>query len=395
MKFNRRRFLAGAASAAVALPTAYPANTKDLSFARKDFPWAERETYLNCALEHPLSLPSSKAMQEYLGYLTHGPDSGRARYENTELQENVRRLFAELIHAKPSEVAFVPATQIAENLVIDGLGIRAAGGNVVTNDLHYGGALANYRMRKERGLDVRVVKHRDFQIDMRDMERAVDGKTKLISLALVSNINGYLHDIKAISRLARAHGAYVYIDVIQAAGAVPIDVRAMGVDFLACSAYKWLMGGRFGYLYVRKELHGGKSGGGVLQPTQFGSKGAGQTDARQYQVSTPNHVGFVCQHEALQYIHRLGVENIRSHVRPLTERLQEGLPAVGYPSITPKGNQSPIVTFRLKDAEAARDRLRKAGVIVSAGGGKDARMRVSPSVFNNLADVDRLIEALA
>ena len=96
-------------------------------------------------------------MQEYLGYLTHGPDSGRARYENTELQENVRRLFAELIHAKPSEVAFVPATQIAENLVIDGLGIRAAGGNVITNDLHYGGALANYRMRKERGLDVRVV----------------------------------------------------------------------------------------------------------------------------------------------------------------------------------------------------------------------------------------------
>ena len=390
MKLNRRRFLTGAASAAAALPAASPSAAKDLAFARKDFPWAERETYLNCALEHPLNKASSKAMQQYLSCLTNGPDSGRARFENVELQENVRRMFAELIQARAAEIAFVPSTQIAENLVLDGLGIEAAGGNVVTNDLHYGGSLSNYRMRKKRGLDVRLVKHRDYQIDLRDMERAVDGKTKLIALALVSNINGYLHDIKAISRLARAHGAYVFVDVIQAVGAIPIDVREMGVDFLACSAYKWLMGGRFGYLYVRGELHGG-----VLKPTHFGSKGSGQSDARQYQVSTPNHVGFVCQHEALRYIHRLGVENIRSHVRPLTGRLQKELPSAGYPSITPQGNESPIVTFRLKDPIAARTRLRKAGVIVSVRTGKNGQMRVSPSVFNNLADVDRLIEALA
>ena len=329
-------------------------------------------------------------MQQYLAHLTYGPDSGRAKFENTELQENVRRMFAELIHAKPTEIAFVPSTQIGENLVLDGLGIQASGGNVVTNDLHYGGSLFNYRKRKERGLDVRIVKHRDFQIELGDMEQAVDRKTKLIALALVSNVNGYLHDIKTISRLARAHGAYVFVDVIQAAGAVPIDVRSMGIDFLACSAYKWLMGGRFGYLYVREELHGD-----VMKPTQFGSKGSGSSDARQYQVSTPNHVGFVCQHEALKYIHELGVENIRSQVRPLTERLQNGLPAAGYPSITPKGNQSPIVTFKLKDPAVTRARLQKAGVIVSVRSGKDRQMRVSPSVFNNLADVDRLITALA
>ena len=91
----------------------------------------------------------------------------------------------------------------------------------------------------------------------------------------------------------------------------------------------------------------------------------------------------------------LGVENIRSHVRPLTGRLQKELPSAGYPSITPKGNQSPIVTFRLKDPIAARTRLRKAGVIVSVRTGRNGQMRVSPSVFNNLADIDRLIEALA
>ena len=391
---SRRQLFAGAAGVATAasIPgSALPRpRSKDLDWVRADFPWAARETYLNCALEHPLSVHSSRAMQEYIGHLTHGPDAGRAKFENTALQENVRRQFANLIAAKPSEIAFVPSTQIGENLVIDGLGITQAGGNVVTNDLHYGGSLSNYRARKQRGLDVRVVKHRDFVMDMRDLERVVDRKTKLIAIALVSNINGYLHDIRAISELAHAHGAYVYVDVIQAVGAVPIDVRDMGVDFLACSAYKWLMGGRFGYLYVREEHHGG-----VMRPTQFGSKGSGQTDARQYQVSTPNHVGFVCQHEALEYIHKLGVENIRAHVRPLTARLRKEMPAIGYPAITPERNESPIISFRVRDPEATRQRLRRAGVIVSLGSGANARMRVSPSVFNHLSDVDRLIEALA
>jgi selenocysteine lyase/cysteine desulfurase len=105
-------------------------------------------------------------------------------------------------------------------------------------------------------------------------------------------------------------------------------------------------------------------------------------------------MGFVCQHEALAYIHKVGVENIRAHVRSLTARLQERLPDVGYPSITPKGNESPIVSFVVKDPDAARARLKKAGVIVTLRSGDPGQMRVSPSVFNNLADVDRLVEAV-
>ena len=78
--------------------------------------------------------------------------------------------------------------------------------------------------------------------------------------------HGLLADVKAISELAHAHGAYVYADIIQAAGAVPIDVQAMGIDFAACSTYKWLMGLRgLAYLYVKKNLQGS-----VVRPTQFG-----------------------------------------------------------------------------------------------------------------------------
>ncbi len=386
MNINRRGFVTGAAGLAAA---GAASSSLDLSGARADFPWAATQTYLNTATEHPIGLHSSRAMQEYLHALSYGPDSARDKFENGHLMAEVKRMFAQLIHAKPSEIGFTPSTQTGENIVIEGLGIQESGSNVVTNDLHYEGSLINYRRRREAGMDVRIVPHRDFQMDMRDLEKAVDGKTKLIAIALVSNVNGYLHEVKKISDLAHAHGAYLYTDVIQCAGAVPIDVNAMGIDFLSCSAYKWLMGGRFGYLYVRDELQGA-----VLKPRLMGGRSTPSAASR-YEISTASHLGCVCQYEALQYIHRCGVDRIREHVRPLTDRLQKELPPLGYPSVTPRGNESPIVTFHVRDAAAARAKLQKANVIVTLGGKPDGRMRVSCSVFNNQLDIGRLVEALA
>ena len=380
MKIARRQFtLAGAAAASSA------ATLANLAEARADFPWASRETYLNTATEHPLSIQTAAAMQEYLHALVHGPDSARDKFENGQLMTTNRKLFAQLINAKPNEIAFAPSTQTAENIVLEGLEVMTGGGNVVTNDLHYGGSLVNYRARQKAGLDTRIIGHKDYVMDFADLERAVDRKTRLIAIAIVSNVNGYVHEIRRIADLAHAHGAYVYVDAIQAAGAIPIDVQAMGIDFLACSAYKWLMGGRFGYLYVREDLQGS-----VLKPKLFGGRSTPQSASR-YEISTVSHLGCVCQAQALAYIHRCGVDRIRAHTRPLVERLQKELPSLGYPSITPPKTDSPIVSFTVKNVAATKAKLQKAKVVVTIG----ANMRVSPSVFNDMADIDRLLTALA
>ena len=387
MKMHRRGFVTGAAGIA----TASAASTQpDISASRQDFPWASTQTYLNAATEHPIGTHCAGAIEEYLHALIYGPDSARDRFENGHLMTEVKKMFAQLIHAKPSEIGFTPSTQTGENLVLEGLGIRESGGNVVTNTLHYEGSLINYRERQKTGMDVRIVPHRDYEVDMRDLERVVDKKTRLIAIALVSNVNGYMHEIKKISQLAHAHGAYVYADVIQAAGAVPIDVGAMGIDFLACSAYKWLMGGRFGYLHVKEDLQGA-----VLKPRLMGGRTT-PAGASRYEISTASHIGCVCQYQALQYIHRFGVDRISEHVRPLTDRLQKELPALGFASITPKGNRSPVVTFNVGDGNATRAKLQKANVIVTLRlGERESQMRVSPSIYNNLGDIDRLIGALA
>ena len=419
MSVNRREFLissAAAASSINAVPGRALTPRADPSAWRADFPIAKDRVYFNSASEHPVSIHSASAMKKFIDYLATDltraewvdPPPESKTYSGARLDE-IKAMFAKLINAKPSEIAFVKSTQVGENIVVNGMDIQASGGNVVTNDLHYESCLYSYKMRQKAGLDVRIVKHRDWQIDTRDLEKAVDGKTRLIATTLVSNVNGLLQDTKAMSNLAHAHGAYLFADIIQGCGAVPIDVKAMGIDFASCSTYKWLMGLRgFAYLYVREDLQDK-----VVKPTQFAGgvrfnyspwtstpqpnlpeidftphRGAGQ-----YDVGNVSHVASICQYESLQYIQRLGIENIRAHARSLTERLQKELPGMGYPCITPKGNESPIVTFLVKDPKATAGRLRKANIELTLRFGN--QMRIAVSVFNSREDVDRLLRALA
>jgi selenocysteine lyase/cysteine desulfurase len=164
---------------------------------------------------------------------------------------DIKAEFAALINARPSEIAFIPNTTTGENFVLNGLGLPASGGNVVTDALHFEGALIHLGALKRDGLDVRIVLPRDWRIQLEDLDRVIDNKTKLVELSLVAMFTGFQHDLKAVCDLAHSRGALVYADIAQAAGCTPIDVKASGVDFCACSSFKWLMGDfGLGFLYV-------------------------------------------------------------------------------------------------------------------------------------------------
>jgi selenocysteine lyase/cysteine desulfurase len=295
-------------------------------------------------------------------------------------------------------------------------------GNVVLDDLAYQSSKFLYHMlQKEHGLEMRVVRHRQSKegyltIDRGDMEKAIDRDTKLVTVALVSNINGYLHDIRSTSKMAHAHGAYVYGDIIQAAGGTPVDVRAMGIDFASCGAYKWLMGDfGFGFLYVREDLQDRIVKRSRYGARQFTSPNQAQADSKfdlrpgaaRYESGSISYIGVAGAHAALKYIHSLGIENIRAHARPLTERLQKELPAMGYPALTPPENPTPIVSFRLPEYEKTAAKLQKSfkSTVVAlrrwefTSDSGEVRiipgMRISPSVYNHQQDLDRLLNALS
>ena len=379
-------------------------------FPRKaDFNFAPGHTYISGAYTHPMPIAAAEAYRRVIDRRatvgTPPPPPSAAP------PVNPKAAFAALINAKPSEISYIPNTSTGENLVVECLGIARNDGNVVTDALHFEGALVHLMELQKRGLDLRIVKPRDDgRIDMKDLERVVNKRTKLVEVSFVSMYNGFQHDLKAVCDLAHAHGAYVYADIIQGVGAVPLDVRATGVDFAATATYKWLMGDfGLGFFFVREALLGS-----VVRRPHWSYESAPDTDIHTspFDPQFPKPVTYTPGTDAssyfqlgtiasgvrealgvsIPYIQALGVENIERYRQPMLERLQDELPRLGFKPQTPLGNRSPIVTFAHKDAETINRKLQAARVNVRVA---DYWMRIAPSVYNDMQDIDRLLEALA
>ena len=405
MPVDRRQFLFGTAvvataggwTTAAALQPAAP--TSPGASLRANFPRTATQTYLNSASQHPLGRHALGAMERHLHYEVFGSGDGRAFFGRAD-QEELKTRYGVLINADPEEIAFVQNTSDGENIVVAGMDLPRRGGNVVVDDLHFITSLYLYKTLEAKGLELRVVEHRDGAMRLEDLAAAIDDDTRLVSLALVSNINGYLEEMRAISDLAHRRGAYVYSDLVQAVGAVPVDVRALGIDFGAASTYKWLMAERgFGLLYVRRDLQDT-----VVPTTRWGHRQVRGFDretwtwesvpgAARYETGSISEVLAAAALAGVRYLDDLKVERIAAHARRLIGRLQTELPALGYPSLTPTGNRSPIVAFRLSDPVDTARRMRDANIAVTIAP-QDQRMRVSVSVFNDDDDIDRLVEAL-
>jgi len=404
MTLSRRELLAGTVqlAAAAGLPP-----SADVSLpAKADFAIPAGQTYLNCAFIHPMPIASAQAVSRYIETRTFS----RERWSGDDLAAKVRAQFAALINAAPAEIGLVESTSRGENLVVNGLGLSSNAGNVVTDALHFEGSLILYGELQKRGLDVRLVRPREWRIELSDMEKVIDKKTRLVAVSLVSWYNGFQHDLKRLCDLAHANGAYVYADIIQGVGNTPIDVRESGVDFCACSSFKWLMGDfGLGFLYVREALldtvvrrseYGYQQADTVMHylpsdpPSALPVTWTMNTDARaHFQVGTYGQGTLNALAVSLVYLQRMGVEQIRAHRQPLLRRLHEELPRLGFSSITPPGTTSAIAAFTARDAEKRfAGRLKRANVSVTLSG---ERMRVSPSFFNDVHDVDRLLEALS
>ena len=364
------------------------------------------QTYLNSAFIHPMPVAAAEAVQRYLATRTFR----EPRHSGDALAAEVKAEFARLINAQPAEISLVQNTSTGENLVVSGLGIPGGSGNVVTDALHFEGSLVLYGELAKQGLDVRLVRARDWRIDLADVARVVDRSTKLIAVSQVSWYNGFEHDLKALCDLAHAHGAYVYADVVQAVGNTPLDVRAAGLDFCACSSFKWLMGDfGIGFLYAREDLLDR-----VIRRTQVGyqqadtalhyipSDAPGDTpvtwtlhnDASgHFEVGTYAQSAVNALSVSVPWLRTLGPASIQAYRQPLLQKLRRELPRSGFTCITPEGTRSAIISFTAPGAEQRfGERLTRANVAVSLSGD---RMRVSPSIFNDLADVDALLAALA
>ena len=421
---NRREFLVGAGSLAIAARPLFAASQNGAratvlpASIRNDFPSVLKETYLNSASMHPVGTFAADAAKKVIDFRLHGAGGGGVDF-NARAQESLKAKFGAMINARASEIAYVANTTDGENIVVMGLlggGGREGGTkvpplqgvNVVIDELHFTSSLYMYKELEKKGVELRIVKHRDpstgsgpgWKIDPEDMAKAIDRNTKLVSIAMVSNVNGFMHDVKTVSAIAHAKGAHVYADIIQAVGAVPVDVKALGIDFASSGTYKWLMGERgIGFLYVREDLQGT-----VLPTTRYGHRQVSNFNraqltweplpgAARYETGGIPVILAAMVDAGIDYVNKLGIPNIRAHAKQLTDRLQKELPPLGYKPLTPADTQTPIVAFELKDA-AATTKMLQAGHVAATVIANENRIRLAVSVFNNHDDIDKAIAVL-
>ncbi len=368
----------------------------DLTVYRQEFPITEKWTYLNHAAVGPLSRRVVQAIERLL----HARQEGELDLEEWErTREGTRALAARLLNATPEEIAFAGATG-------DGLDIAASilplqpGDNVILCDVEFPANVYPWLHLERKGVEVRIVPHDGGGLTPERLAATMDRRTRVVTVSSVQFLSGFCADLPALSRLCKENGTFFVVDAIQSLGAVPLDVRAAGVDILAANGAKWLMAPiGTSILYVRRELarelppsRGYYVAYTPPEPYLEYSRQL-RDDARRFEVNSPNVIGIYGLRAALSLLLEVGIERIHERILDLTDRLIAGLDALGIEMLTPRRRErrAGIVTIRTEDPAGDLARLKEAGVVIAL---REGYLRISPHFYNTPAEIDRLLELL-
>ncbi|RJS75928.1 aminotransferase class V-fold PLP-dependent enzyme, partial [Candidatus Bathyarchaeota archaeon] len=197
----------------------------DVEKIREQFPVTRNRVFMNHAAQSPLPKPVADVVRRYVD------DFSNFGTSSIEWNDGGKPFFAKMIGAKPEEIAFVENTSVGLNIAANVLHYPR-GSKIVTTDLEYPSVVYPW-LRRKLGVKVEYVRNVDGKILLEDVEKTVDDNTVAVAVSHVEYVNGFRHDLRALSEIAHEHGAYLIVDAIQSAGVIPIDVKRDNVDFLA------------------------------------------------------------------------------------------------------------------------------------------------------------------
>ena len=365
--------------------------------ARERFPIFEHTTYLNSCSQGALSTDVRAAYEAYLdGWNVHG-----AEWEHwVERAETARAAFARLVGADSEEVGVVTSVSQAVSSIVSALDLGGGRNRIVVSEFEFPTVGQIAHAQELRGAEVvHVEPEPDGTIPLERFAAAIDERTALVCCTAVSFRTGYRLDVAEVARIAHERGALVLADSYQAAGSVPLDARALGVDFLTAGTVKYLLASAgLAFVYVR---------GGLLEelaPTQTGwfadedifemqiARYRPHRSARRFDSGTPPVPNIYAGIAGIELVERAGVEEIAAHVRGLNERLLAGLDEIAATVATPRGSYGALVCVASTDPEALVAALAAERIVTSS---RDRNLRISPHLYNVDEDVDRILEALA
>jgi selenocysteine lyase/cysteine desulfurase len=362
---------------------------------RHRFPIFEKRVYVNSCSQGALS---DAVRNSYEQYLRDWDEFGAPWEYWVERTEAARTAFAKLINAAPEEIAVTTSLSAGVAALASGLRFAGPRHKVVLTDWEFPTIGQIWHAQESRGARVvHVHEAEDGTIPPRHFRRVIDDETKLVSITHVCYRNGAMLDVKPIVALAHERGVPVLLDSYQAIGSLPIDVKALGVDFLAAGVLKYLLGSAgLGFLYCRRELWD------TAWPTATGwfadrnvfemdiHDYSPAPDARRFQSGTPPVPSIYAGIAGIELMQEIGIAATRKHVRGLTELLIEGVDDLGGIVASPRNpsERGALVCIRSTEAEHLVTELGKEGIVTSS---RDGNLRVSPHAYNTPEDIKTLL----
>ena len=315
----------------------------DLLKYRAEFPILDRTTYLN---SNSLGAMPRGVYDTLHAYADAWNNRGVRAWEEGwwEMAVDAGDKIAPLIGAQTGEISLHQNVTITQAIISSCFEFRGPRNKVVMTDLEFPSIQYFYHGQRRLGARIELVASDDpVCFDLDKFLAAIDENTLLVPISLVLFRSSWIVDARAIIERAHRVGAHVVLDLFQATGAVPIDVRALGADFAVGGVLKWLCGGPgVAYLYVREDLRSRLSPaltGWSAHRRPFGFE-PGAIDAREdsyrYLNGTPQIPALHACLPGLEILNRAGIHSIREKSIRMTTRLLEGAQGRGWPVNTPQ-----------------------------------------------------------
>jgi len=388
---------------------------------RKDFPILETGIiYLDSAATSLTPEPVLQKMLEFYHQYRANVERGihRLSQKASEEYERVRAKVADFINAKSeSEIILTRNATAGINMIANGLNWKK-GDKVVTSLIeHHSNFIVWIRLKNRNGVGLEIIKPREPMnrgiLDPADFEKVIDNRTKLVTVTHVSNVIGVITPIKEITEIAHEHGAYVLVDAAQSIPHMKVDVQKIGCDFLTFSGHKMCAPTGSGALYVREDLIERLEpmciGGGSIADVGLNDYKLVEGPMR-FEAGTPGIGEAIGLGAAIDYLRKIGMENVESYERVLTRRMFEGLKDISKLEIygpEPEGKVG-IMTFNVGDLNPHDVALAldvSADIMVRSGHHcalpltkniirKPGSVRASVYIYNTKEEIDKLVSSV-
>jgi len=389
---------------------------------RQQFPILDQKVnghdlvYLDSAATSQKPLPVIEAISNY--YREYNSNVHRGVHtlgtKATDGYENARERVRQFIHAKSTEeIIFTRGTTTALNIVAASYGranLQEGDEIVISYMEHHANIIPWQQVAKETGATLKYVPlQEDGTIALADLEATVTDRTKIVSLALVSNVLGTINPIKQFASVAHKHGAIMVVDAAQGAPHMKIDVQDLDCDFLAFSGHKMCAPTGIGVLYGKKELLEN------MEPVETGGEmidfvGLYESTWKElpwkFEAGTPIIAGAIGLAAAIDFLEEIGLDEIEKYEHKLASYALEVLSEIDGISIYGPKERAGLVTFNLEDVHPhdVATVLDAEGIAVRAGHhcaqplmkwlNVSATARASFYLYNTEEEIDKLAKAL-